>query len=78
MRTSAANVITESSFNYDLKQQLLPWADGTRSVSYLLWSWNAWGNTWDLIKDAKGTPTEFGSDYRRHLSCVAASAAGCP
>jgi endoglucanase len=70
-------VITESSFSYSLEQTLLPWADGTRSVSYLLWSWNPWGNPWDLIKDADGTPTGFGSYYKSHLSCVAAGAVDC-
>jgi endoglucanase len=76
--TQVPIVITESGLGYGLEQNLLPWADRTRSVSYLLWSWNPWGKPWDLIKDASGTPTEFGSYYKAHLHCVASGATTCP
>lgn len=71
-------VITETGLSATLAQNLLPWADGTRSVSYLFWSWNPWGKPWDLIRDASGTPTEFGAYYKTHLACVAAGAGACP
>jgi hypothetical protein len=76
--TQVPIVITESGLSYGLQQHLLPWADANRSVSYLLWSWNSWGKPWDLIKDASGTATDFGSYYKTHLNCVAAGAVDCP
>ena len=76
--TQVPIVITETGQSYALEQKLLPWADATRSVSYLLWSWNPWGKPWDLIKDADGTPTGFGAYFKTHLSCVASGAAECP
>jgi len=78
LTTQLPIVITETGLSATLAQNLLPWADGTRSVSYLYWSWNPWGKPSDLIKDASGTPTEFGAYYKAHLACVAAHRQTCP
>jgi hypothetical protein len=51
---------------------LLPWAD-SRGISYLAWTWNAWGNPADVlvISMAAGTPTAGeGSFYRKHLASL--------
>jgi endoglucanase len=70
-------IITETGENLQLEQTLLPWADAA-GVSYLLWAWDPWGSQWDLIQDAKATPTSFGAYYKAHLSCVASGGSNCP
>jgi aryl-phospho-beta-D-glucosidase BglC (GH1 family) len=57
-----------------LLANLLPWADA-RSVSYLGWTWDVWGDSDNvLIKDAAGDPTDgYGVYFKQHLTCVAAN-----
>jgi endoglucanase len=55
-----------------LLANLLPWADA-RSVSYLGWAWDVWGDADDvLIKDAAGDPTDgYGVYFKQHLTDLA-------
>ncbi|HUZ90144.1 MAG TPA: cellulase family glycosylhydrolase, partial [Candidatus Acidoferrales bacterium] len=58
---------------------LLPWADA-HGISYLAWTWNAWGYTHDdLISDWSGTPTACeGQYYQAHLAALAGAPIGTP
>jgi endoglucanase len=76
--TQVPIVVTETGDSLGLEQAFLPWADGTASVSYIAWAWDPWGNQWDLITDAAGDPTAFGTYYETHLTCVANGGSNCP
>ncbi|MDB6045372.1 MAG: hypothetical protein JWM63_3923 [Gammaproteobacteria bacterium] len=65
---------TPGTVGAPLLANLLPWAD-SRSVSYLGWTWDAWGDSDNvLIKDAAGTPTDgYGAYFKQHLTGLAGS-----
>jgi endoglucanase len=61
---------------------ILPWADA-HNVSYLAWTWNAWGNCQSLISSEDGSTntsspagTQYASYVRAHLAAVSTSGAG--
>lgn len=62
--------------NHDFIDAYTKWAD-THDVSYLAWTWNAWGchGQAQLIASPDGTPTPYGAAYRDHLASVSKPAA---
>lgn len=60
-------------------KKILTFADST-GYSYFGWTWNDWGQSSnDLILDSSGTPTiGFGTYFKQHLICRAATTTGCP
>jgi len=61
---------------------ILPWADA-HNVSYLAWTWDAWGNCQSLISSEDGSTntsspagTQYASYVRAHLAAVSTAAAG--
>jgi hypothetical protein len=57
----------------------LPWADA-HGVSYLAWTWNAWGDANDvLIQSWSGQPTAAeGAYYRQHLTSAVGGTTAAP
>ena len=67
----------ENDCRHGYIDRFMPWADRHR-ISYLGWTWNATGPSgWtcrggpSLIKNFKGTPTNFGVGFRDHLRALA-------
>jgi endoglucanase len=44
--------------------RILDWLDA-QGASYMLWSWNAWGDCWSLVTDDYGTPTRIWGEQGR-------------
>jgi endoglucanase len=67
----------ESECSASSMNVILPWADAHK-VSYLAWTWNAWGDCQSLISSQDGTTnttspagTQYASFVRAHLAQVA-------
>jgi hypothetical protein len=68
-------VSTETGFDGYI-ETYMNWADA-HGVSYLAWTWDAWGSSHpeSLITDYTGTPTRpYGSGYQQHLAALAGAA----
>ena len=51
--------------------QYMPWADAN-GISYLAWTWDAWGDCLSLVGSYDGTPAgAWGTHYRDHLVSTA-------
>ncbi len=66
----------EDDCGHAFTDSYMDWADGA-GVSYLMWTWNAWGNPsatscgtmkFPLIADWNGTPTPYGIAFKARLA----------
>ena len=66
----------DTECNHSFTDKYLDWADSVH-VSYLMWTWNAWGDPtptscgsgqYPLIADWNGTPTPYGVSFKARLS----------
>lgn len=64
--------VGEDTCDGSFMREWFAWAD-PREVSYLAWTWNAWGDCSagpTLIEDEDGTPTAFGAVVRDQLQAL--------
>jgi len=66
----------DSNCDHQFTDKFMDWADSVKA-SYLMWTWNAWGNPtptacgqekFPLIADWNGTPTPYGASFKARLA----------
>jgi hypothetical protein len=67
-----AGEIGENECSDTYLNTLMPWLD-SEHISYLAWTWNAWGCSQGnvLITGYNGAPTPYGAGYEAHLQALA-------
>jgi len=57
----------EDDHKTDFVASMLDWMDA-RQGHYLAWTWNRWGQPFDVIADYSGAPTGYGALFREHFA----------